>query len=433
MSPATPAAWKRRIDGGGIDVTLEELYGTSRINAARQRLVGLLDEFVARFSPDRPVMIATAPGRTELGGNHTDHNRGRVLAGSVHLDSLAVVAAREDAVATIVSDGFDAPFRADLRSLEKVAAESGTTTALIRGVASGFAKHNLEFGGFDCCVQSDVLRGSGLSSSASIEVLIGTILSHLFNSGRATSVDIAHIGQYAENVYFGKPCGLMDQTACAHGGIVAIDFADPETPRISPVSFSFESAGYRLLVVDTGGNHADLTGEYAAIPEEMRKVAGALGGEVLRDVDSSSLSDNVTAIRNAAGDRAILRAMHFFRDNERVPAAVAALRDNDVRTYLRLVNESGDSSWMLLQNCFTMLRPGEQGITLAIALTREFLRSHGAEDGAARVHGGGFAGTVQAYIPLNLEREYQSYMQRIFGEGCVTPLSIRNVGATVMA
>lgn len=457
-APDTPrtadaARWTGAISRGEIDKSLETLYGNGAIEEARNRLYALIEEFGRRFSTERKFLIVSAPGRTELGGNHTDHNNGRVLAASVQLDTLALVSPRTDNRATMWSQGFDAPFSADLRSLSVDPRESGSTTALIRGVSAGLSAAGRRIGGFDCCVQSDVLPGSGLSSSASVEVLIGTIQNELWNGGTLGAVELARIGQFAENEYFGKPCGLMDQTACAHGGVIAIDFEDPRAPVITPVSFSFESFGYRLMVINTGGSHADLTDDYAAVPREMREVAVKLGGAVLREIAESDVHANIRMLRQSSGDRALLRTLHYFSDNKRVMMQARALRENRIADYLRLVNDSGDSSWMLLQNCYSPQHPNAQGIPICLAVTRNFLAQRGnaasTENGtnpestdsvepellrgACRVHGGGFAGTVQAYIPLKRESEYRKVMEAIFGPGCVTPLSIRNVGAMAIA
>ncbi|WP_455383632.1 galactokinase [Salinispira pacifica] len=439
-----PKELQKRIEAGALDERFASLYGSQRVDDARKRYLDIIGSFASRFGSDREILLVSAPGRTELGGNHTDHNNGRVLAGSVHLDCVAAVAPRTDSRAVLHSEGYESAFEVSLNRLEPVADEEGDTTALLRGVARGFADRGLAVGGYDAYVSSRVLPGSGLSSSAAVEVAVGTIMSHLSNGGRVDPVTIARIGQFAENRFFGKPCGLMDQTACAYGGIIAIDFADPSKPVIEQVSYSFEAAGFRLMVVDTGGSHADLTPDYAGVPNEMKQVAAALGGSVLRDTTLPALLSRIAGLRTEAGDRAILRALHYFADNDRVERQIQALRGNDIAHYLSLVRESSDSSWRLLQNCYSTQEPKSQGIPLAIAATDLFLRGllgktteaqtvPGGAPGAARVHGGGFAGTAQVYVPLELESEYIAVMESIFGGGCVTSLSIRTEGAAVVA
>jgi galactokinase len=416
--------WTERIDTTAVDSLLGEIYGKLDVSEKKGRIRRILDEFDSR----RSVAVFSTPGRTELGGNHTDHNHGRVLAGGIHLDSIGVAAPREDMKVSLVSEGYDHPFEVDLEDLVVRPEERETTESLIRGIASRLTQLGKRIGGFDARMTSNVLPGSGLSSSASVEVLIGTIFNHLYNDDSVSPVEIAKIGQFAENNYFGKPCGLMDQTACAVGGIMSIDFRDPGAPVVEEVAYDFADAGYALMVVDTGGNHADLTPEYAAVPEEMRRVAAHFGKETCRELTAEMLLSDVPGIRTAAGDRALLRALHFLNDNERVPRQIEALRRNDIAGYLALVNESGDSSWRLLQNCVSVQNPSQQGITVALALTSRFLRG----EGAARVHGGGFAGTIQAYIPLERETEYVARMEQVFGTGCCTRLRIRPHGTIAL-
>ncbi len=436
MIPISEA--KRIIGLGGLDERLGQLYGKPNVEDQRSRYLSIVAEFERRFSNERSIVIVSAPGRTELGGNHTDHNNGRVLAGSVHLDTIVAASPRNDTATTLWSDGWDTPFIVDLKTLDPISDEEGTTSSLVRGVAAGFRGRGLSIGGFDACMESRVLPGSGLSSSASVEIAIGSILNSLYNDRKADPVTLARVGQFAENRYFGKPCGLMDQTACAYGGIIAIDFADPEKPVIEQVTYSFEAAGYALVVVDTGGNHADLTADYASIPAEMGAVAHELGAGVLRSTDRAQVVSEAASLRKNTGDRAILRALHYFADNERVTLQIGALRSDNIERYLHLVRKSGSSSWRLLQNCFTVKNPQEQGISLAIALTEHFLDGSlpGSQEdpdvrvhGASRVHGGGFAGTIQAYVPLSRADSYVASMESVFGRGCVTRLSIREEGA----
>ena len=427
---------------GQLDERLADLYGSENVDAQRSRYISLIDTFEKRFGESADLRIVSAPGRTELGGNHTDHNNGRVLAGSVDPDCLIAVSATTDNRATLYSEGYDKPFVADLATREPVAAERGSTTSLLRGVARGLGDHGFSTGGFNGFMSSRVLPGSGLSSSAAVEVAIGTAFNRLYNQGSIDPVTIARIGQFAENEFFGKPCGLMDQTASAYGGIIAIDFANPATPVIERVSFSFEASGYQLMVVNTGGNHADLTDDYASIPAEMRAVAGKLGVGLLRQTDRAQVILHAASIRSEVGDRAILRALHYFDDNDRVTMQIDALRSNDIERYLSLVRESGASSWQLLQNCFTNKNPQEQGISLGIALTAQFLKDAQPSAarsgplthplGAVRVHGGGFAGTIQAYIPVPLASSYIQAMESVFGSGCVARLSSRSAGAVAL-
>lgn len=373
----------------------------------------------------------SVPGRTEIGGNHTDHNHGRVLAASVSLDAIAVAAKNDENRVVLYSKGYDAPFSVDLTRLEVVAAERETTAALIRGIAARFKELGYHIGGFNACMTSEVLRGSGLSSSAAVEVLIGTIFNVLYNGGAIAPETIAAIGQYAENRYFGKPCGLMDQMACAVGGIVHIDFKDPQNPRVERVAFDFAARQYRLLVVNTGGSHADLTADYAAIPSEMKAVARTLGGEVCREITPEDLLANMAMLRAQVGDRALLRALHFLGDNQRVTAQVAALQAGDFPRFLQLVRESGNSSFKWLQNIYSGNDGREQGVALALALSEQYIAALG--EGACRVHGGGFAGTIQVYLPENAVPEYVKQIEAVFGPGAAMVLNIRPLGAVHIA
>ncbi|MFW5745080.1 MAG: galactokinase [Spirochaetota bacterium] len=379
---------------------------------------------------DADLWLASAPGRTELAGNHTDHNRGRVLAASVSLDSIAAVRRRDDGLVRLASEGFPL-VEVDVSDTSARDAERESTAALVRGVAAGFSRAGFEVAGFDATASSTVQPGSGLSSSASIEVLIGAIFDALANDGRVGSTKVAQIGQFAENTYFGKPSGLMDQVACATGGVVAIDFAADE-PKIERVDADFGAAGLALLVVDTGANHADLTDEYAAIPADMRAVAAALGGEVLRDVDASTFFAAAPMLRRQVGDRAVSRAIHYYDENARVDRMVRALREDRVDEYLALMAESGRSSGIYLQNCVPVKNPDEQGVVIALALTEHFFSDAGLRNGvhgACRVHGGGFAGTIQVLLPSDRVEAYTSFMSEHLGTEAVTPLEIRNLGA----
>jgi galactokinase len=431
--------WKRRLEGNPARKALAGLYGADA-GAQAKRYLDLAEailredtrrERTGSEAPAADLRFFSAPGRTELGGNHTDHNRGRVLCAAVDLDAVACVSPRDDGRIEIVSVGYPDPIRVDLSTLEPVPAERGSTTAIVRGVAKGLSSYVAARGagrgaprGFTARVSSRVLPGSGLSSSAAFEVLIGTILADLAGA-EITPVEVAKIGQFAENEYFGKPCGLMDQTASAVGGVVSIDFADPSAPTVERVEYDFVKKGYDLVIVNTGGSHADLTADYAAVPAEMKSVAKCLGAAYLREIDRARLVARGPEIRKACGDRAFLRALHFVADNDRVTLMVKALRADDLDAYLELVEESGRSSWELLQNLYPCSAPSEQGIPVALALTEGFLGGKGA----SRVHGGGFAGTIQAYVPRERAAEYVRLMEGYFGPGSVIPASPRAKGA----
>ncbi len=393
--------------------------------ARHQRLAARLRESGARVAG-----FASAPGRTELAGNHTDHNRGRVLAAAVDVDAVAAVARRDDGRIVLRSEGFDGAFEVDLRAgLAPLPAERGTTTALVRGVAAALEALGSQIGGFDAWVASDVPTGSGLSSSAAIEVLLGTILNGLYNRGHIAPELLARAGQEAENRHFGKPCGLMDQMASALGGVVTIDFADPAAPRAVQVPLRLSELGHRLAVVDTGGSHADLTDDYAAIPSEMRAVARHFGQDALRGLSAADLLARAPAIRRALGDRALLRALHFVWEDARVAEQVAALQRGDFGAFLALVRASGASSMRWLQNVVPAGATTDQGMALALAVTEDFLQGRGA----CRVHGGGFAGAIQVWLPEGCEAAYEAVLAPIFGPACVRLLSIRPVGAVWLA
>jgi galactokinase len=412
------------IKSGGADRSLVQLYGDAGLAHQRVRYSEVLERLSARCPGAADVALFSAPGRTEVGGNHTDHNGGRVLAAAVNLDAIAAAARRDDGIIRLRSEGYGESV-VDSGRLDVVEGERGTVAALVRGVCAGMAARGHEIGGFDACVTSDVLKGSGLSSSAAFEVLAGAVLNGLYNDGRVDAIAVAQVGQYAENVHFGKPCGLMDQTASSLGGFVTIDFRDAAHPVVQRVSFDFSGSGHALVIVDTGGDHADLTPEYAAVRIEMQTVAAALGGQVLRDVGEEQALRNVPALRAQAGDRAILRALHFFEDDRRVAAQGEALEAGQFDRFLELVIESGRSSWMLLQNCYPPGSSRAQGVPLALALSERFL----AGRGAWRVHGGGFAGTIQAFVPRDLLPDYLARMRAVFGQDACHELSVRQAGA----
>ena len=405
----------------------KKLYGTdSRVLTEQiRRYQRLDDEFLRLFDKQERFFFST-PGRTELSGNHTDHNHGCVLAASVNLDSIAVASKNNTQKIVLHSEGFFRPFEVDLKFLEVDEKEKGTTTALIRGIAARFAELGYQTGGFSACMTSDVLPGSGLSSSASVEVLIGSIFNHLFNDGKIPTETIAKIGQYAENEYFGKPCGLMDQMACAVGGIIAIDFENPLQAQVEPITFDFNGEQYSLLIVDTGGNHADLTDDYASIPAEMKAVSAQLNKSTLRELQEDKVIENLAELRNSVGDRAILRALHYFEENKRVLKQTEALKTGDFQKFLELIKLSGISSFRWLQNIYTIKNVREQGVSLALALTEKYITEIG--EGACRIHGGGFAGTIQVFLPLQKVSGFKRLIEPVFAKEGIQELSIRPVG-----
>ena len=409
----------------GDNKAFRELYGNDPAELKRnaERYSNLLNQFKSAFGTS-DVEFFTSPGRTEIGGNHTDHNWGRVLAGAVNLDIVSVTARNDTNVIRVLSEGYPG-FEVDLSSLEPDINEKYTSAALVRGICSRFKGQGFAIGGFDACIDGGVPKGSGLSSSASFEVLIGAILSHLFNDGKVDPIKNAIIGQYSENNYFGKPCGLMDQTACAMGGLITIDFADPLNPIVKKVNFDFVATGFSLVITNTGGSHADLNDEYASLPADMKAVAAELGAKVLREVTLEQILEIAPGIREKVGDRAILRAIHFQGDNQRVVDQVAALERNDFKAFLGMVIDSGFSSYMYNQNIFPASNVREQGVSLALALSDLVLKG----EGAWRVHGGGFAGTIQAFVPQNLLDRYIETLEHFYGKGACHKLFIRNQGA----
>ncbi len=414
----------RKINNGE-NKAFHELYGKNKqvLEKNARRYNELLKQFNSAFGSG-DCEFFTSPGRTEIGGNHTDHNYGRVLAGAVNLDNVAVAAKNRSDTIRIISEGYPR-FEVNLASLKPDPDERFTSAALVRGICSRFREVGFNIGGFDACIDGGVPKGSGLSSSASFEVLIGAILSQLFNEGKVDPIKNAIIGQYSENNYFGKPCGLMDQTACAMGGLITIDFKDPSKPVVKRVNFDFVATGFSLVITDTGGNHADLNDEYASLPTDMKAVAAELGAKVLREVSLEQVLDIAPRIRQKVGDRAILRAIHFQGDNQRVVDQVAALENNDFRAFLGMVIESGYSSYMYNQNIFPVNNIKEQGVSLALALSELVLKGKGAW----RVHGGGFAGTIQAFVPGELLDKYINTLEHFYGKGSCHNLFIRPQGA----
>lgn len=378
--------------------------------------------FAAAFG-GTPERYFSAPGRTEIGGNHTDHQRGRVLAGAVNLDTVAAVKVNGTNVIRILSQGYPL-CQVDLTVLEPVESEKNSTMALIRGVAARFIQLGCKVEGFDAYCQSTVLPGSGLSSSAAFEVLVGTIINHLFFNGRVSQPEIAMIGQYAENVFFGKPCGLMDQTASAVGGMVTIDFAEKDHPDIQPVDFDFAACGHALCIIDSGADHADLTDEYAAVTEDFKALCRHFGKEVLTQVEEADFYAAIPALRKECGDRAVLRGVHEYAENKRVTQQVKALRENNFDRFLQLIKESGYSSFMYLQNVIPAGYVAHQDMAVALGLCEHYLQGRGAY----RVHGGGFAGTVQAFVPVDILEQFKTGIEAALGEGACHVLSIRPEG-----
>ena len=367
--------------------------------------------------------VFSAPGRTEIGGNHTDHQHGCVLAAAVDLETVADVTLNGTDKILIQSEGYPA-FSIDINDLSINDSEKNTTVALVRGVVAGFVNRNVQVQGFDAKIHSTVLPGSGLSSSAAFEVLIGTIINELFNEGKISAEEIAMIGQYAENVYFGKPCGLMDQMASSVGSLVYIDFADPKQPKVEKIDFDLADAGYALCIIDSGADHADLTDEYAAIPMEMKQVCSLFGKEVLREIPEETFLKALPSLRGQVPDRAILRALHIYRENERVVKQAQALKDKDIATFMNLIKESGNSSWKYLQNITPAGAVKHQEVAVALALCDTYLNG----EGAYRVHGGGFAGTVQAFVPLNMLESFKNKIEAVLGENSCHVLNIRQQG-----
>lgn len=407
-----------------MKVNIAQLYG-KQADAQRSRYGELARGFQEYFGRGE-LIYCSAPGRSEIGGNHTDHNCGRVVAAAVNLDIAAAAACNGEMTVRLKSKEFPNMDVVDLSDLSVHPEEKGHSSALLRGVCARMRELGYSVGGFNAYTATQVLKGSGLSSSAAFEVLVVTIINHLFNEGKIDPVETAKIAQYAENVYFGKPSGLLDQMASSVGGFTAVDFRNPEKPEIEKIDFSISDQGYALCVVDTGGNHADLTEDYASIPTEMKSVASFFGKNVLREVDPQDFKKNIAGVRKACGDRAVLRAIHFFEENIRAKEQKDALKSRDFPRFLQLVLESGNSSFQYLQNVYPPENPSEQGLSLALALSEKLLKGKGAW----RVHGGGFAGTVQAYVPFDLLEQYKTEMEAVFGEGSCYVLSVRTAGGT---
>lgn len=414
------------INDGTYDENLKAVYVTDKaVEEQKPRYVETLNDFGELFGYDREVNIMSAPGRTEVCGNHTDHNNGKVLAASINLDAIAVVSKNDDNIIRVKSKGHKMNV-VDLDDLVPNEANFGSSTTLVQGVAATIKNLGYTVAGFDACTTSDVMGGSGLSSSAAFEVLLGSILSYMFNDGKISPVEIAKVAQYSENVFFGKPCGLLDQMASSVGTFVTIDFKSTKNPVIKKIDFDFSKSGHSLCIVDTHGNHSDLTDDYAAVRAEMESVAQALGKNVLREVSYEEFFAALPELTGRVNDRAILRAIHFFNENKRVEKAVECLENNDFEGFKQVIIDSGRSSFMLNQNVYTPKNPTEQKLSLALAISKELLDGKGAW----RVHGGGFAGTIQAFVPNDMLDEYKKTIEGVFGEGSCHVLIIRPVGGT---
>lgn len=412
------------LSGKLFDEKMVDIYvDKTKIAYEKERYIKAINKYRTYFDGEEIEMFS-APGRSEIGGNHTDHQHGEVLAASINNDAIAVVRKLDEPIVKVMSDGYSDLITLSLNDLEKKVEEEGTTNALIRGVLAKMKLDGHAIGGFQAYVTSDVLIGAGLSSSAAFETLIGTILSYMYNDGEVDPIEIAKIGQYAENVYFGKPCGLMDQMACSVGSLVHIDFTDPENPIVEQLELDMNAYGFSLCITDTKGSHADLTPDYAAIPKEMNQVATCFGKNFLGEVSKKEIMDNIPLIRERAGDRAALRALHFVCENERVEKEVNALRKHNFPEFLKNVKESGDSSFKYLQNVYTCHDVQHQNVSVALALSDVIF----GEKGVCRVHGGGFAGTIQAFVPNYLVSDYRKEMDIIFGENSCEVLKIRKYG-----
>ena len=413
---------KAGFQSGKYAELLKDIYiDESVLEYQKERYVKAIESFEELFGV-KDVEIYSAPGRSEIGGNHTDHQCGRVLAASINLDAIAIVAKKESGI-VLKSEGYPM-INVSLADLLPTKEEEGTSAGLIRGVAARLKEEGYEIGGFEAYVTSDVLNGAGMSSSAAFEVLIGNILSGLYNEGEISPVLIAQAGQYAENVFFGKPCGLMDQMASSVGNLIFIDFADVKNPVIKKVNVNFEDFNHSLCIVDTKGSHADLTDEYAAIPEEMKRVAAYFGKEILKQVDKNEVYTNIPEIRQVAGDRAVLRAMHWFEETDRVIDQVNALEEENFEEFKKLIKSSGDSSFKYLQNVYSVKNLSRQEMAVGLALSDVILKGKGV----SRVHGGGFAGTIQAFVPNDIVDIYKKNMEDIFGEDACHVLKIRKYG-----
>lgn len=416
---------KQILEGTAARGVMAKLYGESRTEWGIRRYQDLADKFSTNFDAEEIVMFSS-PGRTEISGNHTDHNHGKVLAGSIDLDCICAAAKNHSAKVHIISETFNQDFIIDLNDLEPSPQKSGTID-LVKGLLRGFKESGYENGGFDAYVSSNVIAAAGVSSSASFEMLICSILNHFFNEGRMDTVAYAHIGKYAENIYWNKASGLLDQMACAVGGLITIDFVEPAAPDVQKIDFDFASYGHSLIIVQTGKGHADLSEDYSSVPREMEQVAEFFGESVCAAITEQQVIDHLGEIRAITGDRAVLRALHFFEENKRVEAQVKALKEGRFEDFLAGITASGNSSWKWLQNCYTNHDYREQGISIALALTELFINEK--HRGACRIHGGGFAGVIMAMLPNEITDEYITYIEKAMGPGSAYRMTIRPYGA----
>ena len=408
----------------GAKHLMRQLYGeTAEENVNRYRHV--VQKFHDTFG-DQDMMLFSSPGRTEISGNHTDHNHGKVLAGSINLDCVAVGAINHSSKVNIISETFNQDLTIDLNDLTPSQKKAGTVD-LIKGLLKGFEESGYKIGGFDAYITSNVISSAGVSSSASFEMLLCSMINRFFNEGRMDTVAYAHIGKYAENVYWDKASGLLDQMACAVGGLITIYFLNPNEPKVEKIDFDFASRNHSLIIVQTGRGHADLSADYSAVPAEMKKVAEYFGKEVCAQITEEQLIEHLKEVREYAGDRSVLRALHFFEENKRVEAEVKALKEGRFEDFLKNVTASGNSSWKWLQNCYTNTNYQEQGISIALALTELFIEEK--KRGACRIHGGGFAGVIMAMLPNDLVDEYVAFIEKALGEGSAYRMTIRPYGA----
>ncbi len=409
----------------GARKVLAKLYGEDQVEENIRRYSSLTGKFKETYG-DKEILIFTSPGRTEISGNHTDHNHGKVLAGSINLDCVGIAAVNGSTRVNIVSETFNQKFTIDLNHMEPSKDKAGTED-LVRGLLKGFEEHGYKTGGFDAYITSNVISSAGVSSSAAFEMLLCSMINKFFNDNQMSTVAYAHVGKYAENVYWDKASGLLDQMACAVGGLITIDFKDPSAPVVEKIDFDFASQDHSLIIVQTGRGHADLSADYSSVPSEMKKVAEFFGKEVCAQVTEEQVIENLKEVRAYAGDRSVMRALHFFEENKRVEAEVAALKEGRFQDFLSDITASGNSSWKWLQNCYTNSSFQEQGISVALALTELYIARK--KRGACRIHGGGFAGVIMAMLPNDITDEYISYIEKALGEGSAYRMSIRPYGA----
>lgn len=420
------------ISDGELDQKLKELYvDTSLIDLERKRYIASLEKFAQNFGDLGDVGIYSAPGRSEVCGNHTDHQHGLCVAASINLDVVAIARPRTDGLVNVLSEGYDMII-VDSSELKYAQAEQSSTKALIKGVLKGMKEEGYAVGGFDCYLTSNVIVGAGLSSSAAFENALGTVINHLYNDGKINAIEIAKASKFAENVYFGKPCGLLDQMASSVGGLINIDFKDVENPDVKKIDVDFSSFGYSLCIVDVHASHADLTPEYAAIPQEMKSVAEFFGQTHLRNVNPEDFYANIAKIREVCSDRSVLRAYHFFEEEENVQNLVKKLEQKDFPGFLHFVKASGNSSYKFLQNIYSLKNPEKQSVSIALAFSQKYLETQkGSKDskGVCRVHGGGFAGTIQAFVKDQYVQEYKENIEGIFGKDSCHVLKVRQCGS----